>query len=110
MSYTISEKNSITLTRGDSFIAHVEIYDPNGEDFVPEEGSEVRFALKKDYTDFRPILVVNIPIDTMILELKPCQTKPLDFGKYVYDIQLTTSQGLVDTFIKGRMTLTEEVV
>lgn len=46
----------------------------------------------------------------MKLILDPADTKPLSFGKYVYDIQLTKSTGEVDTFItKGTMKLTEEV-
>lgn len=110
MSYAISDRNTITLTRGDSFIARVDIVDCMGNEFIPSEGSTLRFALKEDYNDQRPILVIDIPVDTMILELKPEQTKYLSFGNYVYDIQLTTVEGLVDTVIpKGRLKLSEEV-
>lgn len=35
----------------------------------------------------------------MILELEPSDTKTFDFGTYVYDIQITFSDGTVDTFI-----------
>lgn len=55
-------------------------------------------------------MVKDIPIDTMKLILEPGDTKALDFGKYVYDIQLTKVTGEVDTFItKGSMKITEEV-
>lgn len=110
MSYTISARNSITLTRGDSFIAIVNIEDQNGNEYFPKEGSTLRFALKKDYDEYKPLLVKDIPIDTLIFELKPEDTKPLPFGNYVYDIQLTTPEGRIDTIIpKGKFKLSEEV-
>ena len=45
-----------------------------------------------------------------MLHLEPNDTKTLDVGEYVYDIQLTTSDGDVDTFIAmAKLILTEEV-
>lgn len=52
----------------------------------------------------------DIPIDTMMLTLEPQDTADLNFGKYVYDIQLTKANGKVDTFIsKAILKLSEEV-
>ncbi|MCD8124274.1 MAG: hypothetical protein LUE23_04445 [Lachnospiraceae bacterium] len=66
--------------------------------------------MKKTYDDIKPILVIDIPTDTMELVIDPEDTKDLAFGRYVYDIQLTKSTGEVDTFIpKGTLKLTEEV-
>lgn len=46
----------------------------------------------------------------MQLVLRPEDTKALKFGKYVYDIQITTKDGIVCTFIaKAQFKLTEEV-
>lgn len=60
--------------------------------------------------DETPLLIKEIPIDTMILTLNPEDTKHLPFGKYVYDIELTKATGEVDTFItKAILKLTEEV-
>lgn len=54
--------------------------------------------------------MVDIPIDTMKLAIKPEDTKNLAFGKYVYDIELTKANGEVDTFItKAVFKITEEV-
>lgn len=94
------EGTNITLTRGDSFYTIVSAKDDyTEEEYVPSEGDVIRFALKRNYGDETPILLKDIPIDTMILHLEPQDTKPLAFGKYVYDIELTTSNGDVDTFI-----------
>ena len=46
----------------------------------------------------------------MLLQLTPDDTKSLEFGTYVYDIQITYSNGDVNTFLdKGTLKLTEEV-
>ncbi len=112
MGYRI-DKTTIYLTRGDTFEARVEAIRPDSEKaepYIPMEGDSVRFALKCRYEDPMPLLIKEIPIDTMILILAPEETKSLPFGKYVYDIQMTFANGKRDTFIpKGRLYLTEEV-
>lgn len=109
--YTV-KKTSITLTRGDTFKAQISITDKDGNPYEIQEGDSVRFAMKKGYldSDADVLLVINIPTDTLILTINPEDTKELPFGNYVYDIQLTTAAGEVDTFItKATLTLTEEV-
>lgn len=109
MSYSVSG-TTITLTRGDTFKAQISIMDSNGEPYVPEEGDSVRFAMKSSYADSEPLLVKDIPIDTLKLILEPEDTKELKFGNYVYDIQLTKATGEVDTFITtAKIKITEEV-
>ena len=109
MSYSISG-TMITLTRGDTFKALITITDPEGNQYVPVDGDRIRFAMKVDYKDKFPLLVKDIPVDTMILTIDSEDTKNLDFGRYVYDIELTKATGEVDTFItKATIKLTEEV-
>ena len=109
MSYSVSG-TTITLTRGDSFMADISITDQDGNPYIPVEGDAIRFAMKASYKDGQPLLVKNIPIDTMKLTLDPLDTKELDFGKYVYDLELTKANGAVDTFItKAVIRITEEV-
>lgn len=109
MSYNITG-STITLTRGDTFEALVSVTKMDGSPYVPIEGDSIRFAMKKNYDDSRPILVKSIPSDTMMLIIEPQDTKGLNFGKYVYDIQLTQANGKVDTFIsKATLKLSEEV-
>lgn len=109
MSYSISGTN-ITLTRGDSLTAKISIFNQDGSEYIPVQGDSVRFAMKANYSDHSPLLVKDIPIDSLILSIKPEDTKSLSFGKYVYDIQLTRADGSVDTFItKASLRLTEEV-
>lgn len=109
MSYSVSG-TMITLTRGDTFSSLITITDLNDNQYIPMNGDRIRFAMKNDYNDETPLLIKEIPIDTMILTLDPEDTKHLPFGKYVYDIELTKTTGEVDTFItKAILKLTEEV-
>ena len=108
MSYSIDpSNNAITLTRGDTFIAQVGMKDRSGNAYVPESGDTIRFALKRNllnskktaYVDTHPLIQKDIPINTLMLRIDPNDTKPLAFGEYVYDVEITFADGRVDTFI-----------
>ena len=107
---------TITMTRGDTLSTQVSMT-LNGESYTPVEGDSIRFAMKHPdmtsnkgaYTDSEPLLTKEIPYDTCLLKLDPDDTKPFEFGTYVYDIQITFENGDVDTFISGKLTLKPEV-
>ena len=90
--------NNITLTRGDTLKVKVDLYE-NNEAYTPEAGDVIRFAMKKQYSDANPILNITIPNATQILTIEPNDTKTLEFGEYKYDIEITKTDGTVDTFI-----------
>lgn len=102
------DNNKITLTRGDTFTAQVKIY-LNDNEYTPAENDVVRFYLKRDlktmdgkkYKDADPLITKEIPISTMILRIDSEDTKPLAFGDYVYDIEITFADGRIDTFINN---------
>lgn len=101
---------TITLIRGDTLITRVGITDASGNEYIPQEGDSLRFALKRDYNDTNPLILKEIPIDTRILRLDPADTKPLGQpDTYVYDVEITYGDGFVDTFIRGKLKLKEEV-
>lgn len=109
MSSSISG-TTITLTRGDSFVANISITDSDGNPYTPTEGDTVRFAMKASLSDVKPVLIKDIPIETMKLVIEPSDTSGLNFGTYSYDIQLTKASGEVYTFITvSKLKLTEEV-
>jgi len=104
------EGNDIYLTRGDSLFIQVSLT-KDEEPYIPTSGEVVRFAMKKKYTDEEVILQKVIPNDTLVLHLRPEDTKPLPMkSKYVYDLEFTDSSGEVDTFVKGMFYITEEVL
>ena len=101
--------SDISLTRGDSLVLGITITKGDIE-YTPVEGDVVRFALKHVIADDEPLILKTADISTMTLIIEPNDTKDLAFGTYVYDIQLTTHDGFVDTFIgPAKFNLTEEV-
>lgn len=101
--------NRISLTRGDSLILNI-VITKNGERYNPVEGDKVRFALKYQIPDDEPLILKDADMSTMTLTLDPEDTKELPFGTYYYDIELTTVDGFVDTFIGPAVfRITEEV-
>lgn len=99
--FKIVGKDTIYHTRGDSLYLFVRMTNKDdGTDYVPQEGDEIRFALKREYNDNEiPLILKDIPYNTQILHLEPSDTKNLPYGKYVYDVQLTKPNGDVITFI-----------
>lgn len=101
---------TIIMTRGDTVRIKLSLVDDSGTPYMPRDGDEIRFAVKKKYTDNIPLILLIIPNDTLILTINPKDTKNLDFGTYVYDIQITYANGDVDTIIaKQTLRLEEEV-
>lgn len=105
MSFTISGTD-ITMTRGDTLKVSVSLT-KDGETYTPVEGDVIRFAVKSpkmfcdkgEYVDDEPRILKEIPYDTMTLVLDPADTKGMEFGTYVYDMEITFADGTVDTFI-----------
>lgn len=116
MAYSVT-KNTISLTRGDTFIGKVDIM-RNGESYTPEQDDIVQFSLKRNrmdaanakYLDDNPLITKTIPNDTLVLRIDADDTKALEFGSYTYDINITFEDGTVDTFITAApFILTPEV-
>lgn len=105
------QKMIITMTRGDTLRAVVHIYNQDGTEYIPVEGDKVRFAVKQHYNDEEVLINKDVPIDTMILEVQPEDTKSLiQPQRYHFDIQLTKADGFTYTFIyKGILKISEEV-
>lgn len=114
--YTI-DGTTISLIRGDSMSLQFTL-SKDDEEYIPFAEDHIRFAMKHSellpgktgYKDTEPVLVKDIPYDTMTLKINPEDTKSLDFGSYVYDVQITYANGDVDTFIPpSRFNLLAEV-
>jgi len=118
---TIDSKNNITLTRGDSMTLTVTLLhevppvppatEPTIEPYVPVEGDVIRFAVSKGYkeqSDYALKFAKTIPNDTLTFTCIPTETA-LYYDTYNYDVEITHSDGTVDTFISGKLTITGEV-
>lgn len=107
----IDRDNNIVLTRGDTGIFSVSLVQEDGEEYTPQEGSSMRFALAKKYgsTKGECLIVKDIPTDTMVLEIEPGDTDELPFGDYLYDIEFTDQFGRVSTVIMAKFKVAKEV-
>lgn len=106
--YSVSG-NNISLTRGDTLLLTIDLTNSDGTPYEAANGDVLRFAMKRKIKDEECLIYKEIPTDTFLLELQPSDTKELSFGKYVYDIELTTAVGRVTTIVIGNLNLTEEV-
>ena len=104
--------NTIYLTKGDTLELQVNVLNKDGTSYLPSEGDVIRFAVKRKYSDTKPVLVKVIPNDTLRLRLEAEETQILDASStpYVYDIEIKMVDGTVDTFIdRQKLYVTEEV-
>lgn len=114
MSSTVQD-NNITLTRGDTLRLEVGL-EVDGQQYVPEDGDVIKFTVKRrkmdsemsKYIDEDPLIEKVIPNDTLILHIQPGDTKPLRFGDYDYNVEITYPNGDNYTFIEGRLKITKE--
>lgn len=98
---------NISMVRGDSETLTVTCSEPfSARDSVTltvREDVESPIVFQKTVTAFGPEGEAVIDFDHE-------DTEGLDFGNYVYDIQLTRADGTVTTLVKvSRLTLEEEV-
>lgn len=110
---SIDASYNIQMTRGDTF-ARTLTLTKGGEPYTPAEGDVIRFALSKVYKGkpgYELLLEKIINHDTMLWLIEADDTADLDYGRYVYDLQITYGEtGYVETFAaKKTLTLTEEV-
>lgn len=103
---------TITMTQGDTLEVPVLLKTSEGDTYIPAAGDIIRFALKAKYKDPEPLIIREISHDTMCLRLESSDTKRLAARRrpYVYDIELSTPDGNVITFIdRASFYVTEEV-
>lgn len=102
---------TISMTRGDTFKAIIRILDEHENEYTPDSTDRIIFTAKKSYDDSNVVLEKEIPVDSMLLHIRPEDTKPLNQpARFVYDIQLLKEDGSVYTFIaKAELRITEEV-
>lgn len=105
------EGNDIFLTRGNTVDTTITIKTKSGDEYVPASGDVILFAVKSAYSDSRSIIKKEIDHNSMRLFISEAESKKLVARKmpYVYDIDLRTLSGVVDTFISGKIYVQGEV-
>ena len=100
--------STIYLVQGDTLQTLITLKYPDGSIYEPEEGDKLRFALKMEIDDENPIIVKEIPTETMTLELTSDETK-LEVGSYVYDIELSVGDYVNTVIPNAKMIICAEV-
>lgn len=106
----IDQNNNIKLTRGDTMTLTVNLTKDN-EPYIPDQNDVIRFAVSKGYKGdigYKLKFTKVIPNDTLTFTCESRETD-LAYGTYNYDIEITHTDGAVDTFISAKLTITGEV-
>lgn len=98
-------KNDKELTKGDTGMYSITLYDEDGSEYIPDQNDTLTFyLLKKNCDDLSDALIVkDIPVSTMQLELEPSDSMGLGTGTYPYKIRLRDSVGHEWTVVKSQI-------
>ena len=97
--FDISKDNIIRITRGDSASFGITVMDGTTE-YELQEGDVLRFTVRRNiYSTTKSLQKILGYGDTMEFVIEPEDTVGLNFGNYVYDVELTLADGTVNTII-----------
>lgn len=98
--FNVLDDGTMKLTRGDTARFCMGTVMNNATDppsvFQISENDILEFSVKKTVKDEEPLIRKSISGDEAF-HILPTDTKALPFGRYIYDIQLTTEYGDVYT-------------
>ena len=97
MAYKI-RRNKIQLVRGDTLRAKLTLQDKAGNLYIPTADDEIIFTVKRNAMT-NQILIQKTVTDGEVV-LNPSDTENLEFGAYVYDVQINIPNVGKDTVIK----------
>ena len=89
---SVSKSGEIKLTRGDTARLTVSVADSDGQPYTVKNDDVLTLTVKQNYEDETPLIEKVVTGDTTF-HIEPNDTKSLAFGKYKYDVQLTTADG-----------------
>lgn len=96
----IESDKTIKLTRGDTAYLTVDLTNGQGIPYELKPDDILTFSVKRQPKTDVDCLIQKTITGENSFHLEPLDTKNLSFGKYKYDIQLTTSSGDVFTVIE----------
>lgn len=104
--------SNLTIDQGSTFKADIDVTDADG-DALNLAGYTVAGQLRKNYssstsTDFTASVTSTIN-GTIRISLSATQTNDLKAGRYVYDVEITSSTGEVTRVLEGQVEVTPGV-
>lgn len=100
------ENNSITITKGDSGRINLKFLNKDGTEYVPNDGDEVLFSVKRRAESFCPIVFEK---EGTTIALSSEETQKMPSGEYVYDVVIKKSTGERYTAIQGKLQIRKAV-
>lgn len=116
--------SKITLTRGDDAVIELSVFTPDNKLYQVQEGEKARFTVRKRplYNNSTPPLIEkDFAFETygkgegsesktsFEIKLNSIDTKFIEQGVYLYDVQFCDLQGNLSTLCNGKFVLTYEV-
>ena len=104
-------KANIIIDQGSSFSTSINLTDTS-EDAIDLTGFQGAAQMRKHYTSttYTPFVVQIVPSTGSIkLSLSSTTTATLVAGRYVYDVELTSSDGVISRIVEGIVTVTPNV-
>lgn len=101
--------DAIHLTRGDNADIEVIIKDLEGNTYTLQEGDKLLFTIKSNCKTDDIVIQKDITSDS-IITIEHNDTKDLNYGDYVFDVQCTLSDGQVYTVIEPHPFILEKEV
>lgn len=109
---TIKNDNEIYLTKGDSLSIALTILDADENPYEVKADDVIRFAMKKSVWDEEPLILKTLDHEALEINFSPEETKVLSVfnSPYIWDVELSNeNDDIVDTFLSGKLFITEEV-
>jgi hypothetical protein len=104
--------SNLTVDQGSTFSAFVDVTDADG-DALNLDGYTVAGQIRKTYTSSTAVsfnAAVSSAINgTIQLTLTDTQTNAMKAGRYLYDIEITSSAGEVTRVLEGQVEVTPGV-
>ena len=94
----ISANSNIKMIRGDSEVLLISC---KGYSFV--QGDKITFTVRKsrrDTTKHLQKIATEFVDGKAVININPEDTSGMDFGEYIYDVQLDRMDGVVKTIVK----------
>ena len=116
--------SKISLTRGDDAIIELSVFTPDNKPYQVQEGEKARFTVRKRplYNNSTPPLIEkdfafatynkeesNEGKISFEIKINSVDTKFMERGEYLYDVQFCDLQDNLSTLCKGIFELTYEV-
>ena len=95
--FKIDNSNKITMVRGDTAVFTLTL-----KDYVLSDGDQVKFTVKRNPNESKAYITKTITEFTdgkAIITLTESDTKSMDDGDYLYEVECRLQGGVVDTVI-----------